>query len=667
MAITFNLIIMCGITGIYYKNLEIESSKKTLLDMTASLQHRGPDNWGYYLSREMMLGQTRLSIVDLSSGIQPMQIGDYILTYNGEIFNYIELRKELESLGIRFNTNSDTEVLLRMFIQYGVDSFEKLNGQFACLIWNRKEKELTIVRDRFGIRPLYYMEYGGKYYFGSEMKVFDQIPGYERTYNPTQLFIHGLLWNTCGSNTVYNEINSLPSGNYAVFKNGRIIKTERYYELGKTYKEEIRNFADVEEEFKALLDNAVELRLRSDVPVGAYLSGGIDSSVILSLISKHTTNIYKTFSITFEDKEYDESFYQNEMAQRINTEHHKVNITYDMVDQAFPETIYHTERPVFRTAPTPLFLLSDLVRKNNIKVVLTGEGADELLWGYDSFKEVRLLEFWSKYPDSKLRPLLIKKLYPHLNHYKDEQQYGMIRMFYEGFLHEVDNELASGNIRTHNNSILRNYFNKDLNIHFDKAQLLSEYKQDEPSQFRNWNSLQKNQHLEMRSLLAGYLLSSQGDRMSLAHGVEGRYPFLDYRVVDMLFKVNDNFKLNGLNQKYLLKKAFSNDIPESIINRPKRPYMSPDLKSFIKQNGKLTENASFFLESDLIKDYHIFNPKWVNRFLTKFKEEVPEYIGYRDNMIITFILSAQIAQYWAKNPRKLELSEELLTVAITDY
>lgn len=658
---------MCGITGIYSKNLEINSSKQILLDMTASLQHRGPDNWGYYLSKEMMLGQTRLSIVDLSSGTQPMQVDDYVITYNGEIFNYIELREELQSLGVRFKTNSDTEVLLRMYMQFGLDCFEKLNGQFACLIWNRKKKELTVFRDRFGIRPLYYLEHDGTYYFGSEMKVFDQIPGFERTFNVSQLFIHGLLWNTCGFNTVYNNIKSLPGGSFAVFKDGKMVKSDRFYELGKTYTEGKRKYEDVEEEFKTLLDDAVKLRLRSDVPVGAYLSGGIDSSVILSLISKHTTNSYKTFSITFEDKEYDESSYQKEMAKRINTEHHSVNITYDKVDQTFPEAIYHTERPVFRTAPTPLFMLSDLVNKNNIKVVLTGEGADELLWGYDSYKEVRLLEFWNKFPDSKLRPLLIKKLYPHLNHYKDEQQYGMMRMFYEGFLNEIDNELASGNIRTHNNQILKNYFEKSHGIEFDKNVLLTEYKQDEPSQFSHWNSLQKNQHLEMRGLLAGYLLSSQGDRMSLAHGVEGRYPFLDHRVVDMLFKVNDEYKLHGFNQKYLLKRAFSDAIPESIINRPKRPYMSPDLKSFIKKDGKLTENAAFFLSENMIRDYQVFNPKWVHRFLSKFKDQVPENIGYRDNMIITFILSAQIAQYWAKNPRKNTLPEELLNVAIIDY
>ena len=242
----------------------------------------------------------------------------------------------------------------------------------------------------------------------------------------------------------------------------------------------------------------------------------------------------------------------------------------------------------------------------------------------------------------------------------------MMRMFYEGFLHEINNELASGNIRTHNNKILKNYFDKNHNIGFNKSELLDQYALDLPSNHKNWSSLQKNQFLEMKTLLAGYLLSSQGDRMSMAHSVEGRYPFLDHRVVDFLFNVNSEHKLHGLNQKYLLKKGFANNIPHSIINRPKRPYMSPDLKSFVRK-GQLTENAAFFLSEDMIKDYQIFNPQWVQRFLMKFRNGIPENIGYRDNMIITFMLSTQIAQYWAKKPRKFELPHDLLKVAINDY
>jgi asparagine synthase (glutamine-hydrolysing) len=657
---------MCGIAGIYGSDNDQNNRLGTIKKMLSVLEHRGPDGWGYYISPEIALGQTRLSIVDLSTGDQPMVTDENIIVFNGEIYNYIELRAELEEKGVKFHTTCDTEVLLKSYEFYGKECFEKFNGQFAVLIWNKKKKELIIARDRFGVRPLYILRHKSQLYFSSEMKVFDQIKDYQREFDHKRLYEHCLLWNTFGDHTVYKDIKSLPGGCYALYKDGKKVKEERYYDIGRTPGPEFSSYSDAEDSFKSLMDDAVKLRLRSDVPVGAYLSGGIDSSVILSLINSHTTSKFKTFSITFEDKEYDESVYQQEMVRYINSEHHSVNITYEKIDQVFPDAVYHFERPVFRTAPVPLYLLSEIVRANGIKVVLTGEGADEILWGYDSYKELKLLEFWSKYPDSKIRPQLIKKLYPHLSHYNDESQYGMMRMFYEDFLNEYNNELASLNIRIHNNKILQNYFDKEYNIEFDKNNLIQELRTWLPDNYDSFNLLQKNQYLEMRTLLSGYLLSSQGDRMSMAHSVEGRYPFLDHRVVDMLFTMNDEYKLKGFNQKYILKKSYKNQIPASILSRPKQPYMAPDLRSFIR-NGKPTENTAFFLSEDLIKDYQIFNPKWVQRFLNKFANGIPDSIGYRDNMIITFILSTQIANYWSKHPKQYSLSNDLLTVKINDY
>lgn len=657
---------MCGIAGIFGTEADKNIRKTMLINMISSLDHRGPDGWGYYISQQIALGQTRLSIVDLSTGDQPMVTEENVIVFNGEIYNYIEIRKDLVREGIRFNTTCDTEVLLKAYEYYGVKCFEKFNGQFAVLIWNKIKKELTIARDRFGVRPLYILSFKKNLYFASELKAFDQIGGYQREFDPVRLYEHCLLWNTFGDHTVYSNIRSLPGGTYAVIKDGGSIDQKRYYDIGQNQGPDFKTFDEAEEAFRSLMDDAVKLRLRSDVPVGAYLSGGIDSSVILHLINNHTSNKFKTFSVTFEDKEYDESSYQKVMAGLIKADHHSLNITYDKVDQAFPEAVYHFERPVFRTAPVPLFLLSEIVRQNDIKVVLTGEGADEILWGYDSYKEMKLMEFWSKYPDSKIRPQLIKKLYPHLSNYSDESQYGMMRIFYEDFLGVFNNELASLNIRIHNNKIMQNYFNKDHNISFDKDRFMAEFKLWLPANYDSFTLLQKNQYLEMRTLLSGYLLSSQGDRMSLAHSVEGRYPFLDHRVVDMLFPMNEEYKLKGFNQKYLLKQSYRKNIPQSIINRPKRPYMSPDLRSFIR-NGKPTDNTAFFLGEDLVKDYGIFNLNWIQRFLKKFSNGIPYSVGYRDNMIITFILSTQIAGYWMRNPKHNILSQNKATVKIDDY
>jgi len=658
---------MCGIAGIYGPDSDKKNRKTLIRNMTSTLQHRGPDGWGSYISPEIALGQTRLSIVDLATGDQPLATEENIIIYNGEIFNYIELRAELEEKGVRFKTTSDTEVLLKAFETYGLDCFEKFNGQFAVLIWNKKRKELVIARDRYGVRPLFILGFKGSFYFSSEMKAFDQIPGYNRNFNSKHLFEHGLLWNTFADHTVYNDIRILPGGCYAIYKNNKLVTEKYYYQLGQ-YFEKYSNYTyhEAEEKFVELLNDAVKLRLRSDVPVGAYLSGGIDSSVIVDLVKNHTSKKFKTFSITFSDQEYDESSFQQDMVKHINSDHSAVNITYNDVDKTFPEAVYHFERPVFRTAPIPLFLLSQKVRESDIRVVLTGEGADEILWGYDSYKEIKMLDFWSKFPSSECRPLLIKKLYPHLNHYKDEAQFGMMKMFYEEFLGDFNNELASLNIRIHNNKILENYFNRNGQALFDKNALIQEMQPVLPAYYNKLSLLQKNQFLEMKTLLDGYLLSSQGDRMSLAHGIEGRYPFLDHRVVEFAFALNENYKLNGFSQKHILRKAFEHRLPSSIINRPKRPYMSPDLRSFINTKGP-TENTKFFLSESLIKDYQIFNPKWVTRFLKKFDEGVPDNLGYRDNMIITFLLSTQIANYWAQNPKTFNLTNELLHVEIDDY
>lgn len=658
---------MCGIAGIYGPDPDRNNRKTLIRNMSSTLQHRGPDGWGYYISPDIALGQTRLSIVDLKTGDQPLTSGDKIIIYNGEIFNYIELRLELERKGIRFKTTSDTEVLLKAYEYYGLECFEKLNGQFAVLIWDKKSKELVVARDRYGIRPLFILGFKGSFYFSSEMKAFDQIPGYKRSFNAKHLFEHSLLWNTFADHTVYNDIRVLPGGCYAIYKNNRLITEKYFYQLGQHFNKYIDNtFKQAEEKFIELLNDSVKLRLRSDVPVGAYLSGGIDSSVIVDLVKNHTSKRFKTFSITFSDQEYDESSYQQDMVKHINSDHCAVNITYEDVDKTFPEAVYHFERPVFRTAPIPLFILSQKVRESEIRVVLTGEGADEILWGYDSYKELKLLEFWSKYPSSTCRPLLIKKLYPHLSHYNDEAQFGMMRMFYEEFLGDFNNSLASLNIRVHNNKILENYFNRESHVVYDKDTLIREMQSVFPVKFNNWSLLQRNQFLEMRTLLDGYLLSSQGDRMSLAHGIEGRYPFLDHRVVEYAFALNENYKLNGFSQKHLLRKAFEKRLPSSIINRPKRPYMSPDLRSFINSKGP-TENTKYFLSEFLIKEYQIFNPKWVTRFLKKFEQGIPENLGYRDNMIITFLLSAQIANYWAQNPKTFSLPDDLLHVELDDY
>jgi len=657
---------VCGVFGVLDANNQ--NKKKIVLNALSRLNHRGPDEWGVYLNKFVGLGHTRLSIIDIEDGQQPMQSSDYIISFNGEIYNYLELRSDLESQGYSFNTNSDTEVILKLYESIGIDCFEKLNGEFAILIWDKKCEHLIAARDRYGIRPLYALQHNNAFLFSSEMKVFDTLDNYKREINAQNLFEHGLFWNTLADNTVYKDILTIESGTFEVFNtSGRIVK-ERYYQVGESFKvnETADNFVNTKKAFKELLNDSVSLRLRSDVPVGTYLSGGIDSTIISQLVKNQTNHTFKTFSVAFNDKSLDESDFQKLASKKVNSVHHEVKISNRDVDDNLLKTIYHTERPIFRTAPIPLHLLSNKVKETNTKVVLTGEGADEILFGYDTFKELKILKEWKMSNGDSAAIESLKELYPHLSHYADARQFAFIKMYYEGFLNDFENEFNGLNIRLANNKIIEKYFNKSLGLKFDKTTLLEKFKTTLPANYSSWSLLQKNSYLEIKTLLQGYLLSSQGDRMAMSNSIEGRFPFLDHRVVEMAFSMPDDYKLKGFDQKHILKQAFESEIPKEITNRPKRPYMAPDLIAFIDSKGKLSDLASTLLSDKCIEEYGLFDTKIVKRFLNKFKNGVPENTGYRDNMVFMFLLTSQICQYWINNPPEVELDMNKCVVDILD-
>ncbi|MBN1602871.1 MAG: asparagine synthase (glutamine-hydrolyzing) [Chitinispirillaceae bacterium] len=660
---------MCGIAGIFSKEGGVAAEWKVQIQkMIAPLTHRGPDGWGIYCTDTITLGHARLSIIDLSGGAQPFITEDYVLSFNGEIYNYIELKDECIKKGAVFRTHSDTEVLLKTIEIFGVDGIKKFNGQYAFLLWNKKDKKLVTGRDRFGERPLYILELNNTVYFASEMKAFDTIPGFCREYDASNLLEHGLLWNTLQDQTVWKNIRSVEPGTFELFDyNQRTHKIVRYYSLGETLfsQKQPETFSDAQERLKLLLSESVRIRLRSDVPVGVYISGGIDSSVIAAITASIQHERFKTFSVTFSDQQYDESTYQNEMVALLSSQHASLSIDYDRVRDNYFEAVYHTERPLFRTAPVPLFLLSDLVRESTIKVVLTGEASDEILFGYDSFKELKLIKFWQKQPASVLRPLLIRKLYPHLGHYAESNQYGLMKTYYEDFLGMCDNEFASAAIRIANNGIIAHSLNKESGVSLNRERLLDRMRKMLPENYSHFSDLQKNQFTEMRTLLSGYLLSSQGDRMTMSHGVEGRYPFLDHTLIEEVFAWPDNYKLRGFEQKYALRKAYTGMIPDSIIQRPKLPYQAPDVKSFVRSEGVCTQ-AGEFLSERMIKEYGVFDSRFIERFMKKFSQGIKEQYGYRDNMLFAFILSAQMALYWAKNPKTVRLKDELKVVDISE-
>ncbi|MDP2338135.1 MAG: asparagine synthase (glutamine-hydrolyzing), partial [Bacteroidota bacterium] len=545
--------------------------------MLSLIRHRGPDESGVYLDQNLGIGSVRLSIIDLSSGQQPMsdETGRYWIVYNGEIFNYPELRSELVKKGIRFKTTSDTEVVVQMYAMYGEECLNHFNGQFAFCIWDKHKKELFLARDRVGIRPLFYWYQNESFAFCSEIKGLFSLDQVERAISSESLSQIFTLWTTISPNTPFKNIFELQPGHFMCMNSNGIL-IQKYWSMNFPLKKDIQvnSFSDSIEELDKLLHDAVKIRLRADVPVGAYLSGGLDSSVTTAYIKDINPDVLNTFSIGFKDKAYDETAYQLEAAKFFGTNHTAFSCTSEELAESFAETIWHTEFPILRTSPTPMFLLSKKVRENNIKVVITGEGADEFLGGYNIFKEAKIRRFWANEPNSTARPRLLTKLYPYIPLLRESPDLAL-KMFFGYKLNETENPFYSHLLRWHNTSRIKSFLANGFASSINGYDPISGIYQTLPESFNGWSDLAKSQYLEVTIFMSGYLLSSQGDRMAMGNSVEGRYPFLDYRVIEFCSKLPDNQKLNCLNEKFILKKLSVGKIPNSITNRPKQAYRAP--------------------------------------------------------------------------------------------
>ncbi len=632
---------MCGIAGYFQLKAKTNPDRELIGRMVAAIRHRGPDEFGAYFDNRCALGQARLSIIDLSTGSQPLANEDESvwITFNGEIFNYVELRPELEQKGHRFRTKSDTEVIVHAYEEWGKDCVKKFNGQFSFAIYDKKRQSLFIARDRLGIRPLHYCIHNGRLYFASEIKSIFCNPEIPRRIDFKGLDEIFTWWTTSPPRTAFENINELEAGSYLFVEQGKI-ETGRYWNLD--YPEEFdksRPIEDWAEELHELLVDSVRLRLRADVPVGGYLSGGLDSSATTALIKLFTSNRIETFSIAFHDKAYDESDYQLEMAEFIGTNHHQVKCGFRDIADNFPKVIWHTERPILRTAPTPLFMLSKLVRDNNFKVVLTGEGSDEILGGYDIFKEVLIRTFWARNPESQWRPLLLRKLYPTLPLSPAKARY-YLETFYKEGLQQSDRYFYSHMQRINTTTKVKEFFSDTAKEAVGNHDSLCVFGQHLPENYMRWHHLCRAQYLEAKSLLAGYLLSSQGDRVSAANSIEGRFPFLDHRVVEFASKIPPLYKIHGLNEKYILKKAMQKELPPRILKRVKQPYMAPDSNSFVQDDSP--EYIAQMMAEEQIAKVGIFKPGPVQKLRAKCRKLSHAHLSFKDNMSFIGVLSTQL-------------------------
>lgn len=632
---------MCGIAGI----VAIPGGKPPRASevdaMVARIHHRGPDGQGCYIDGQCCLGHARLSIIDIAGGSQPLANEDRSIwvTFNGEIFNYIELRRFLKKRGHAFSTNSDTEVIVHLYEEYGDDFVSHLNGQFAIAVWDARHRRLVLARDRVGIRPLVFAVAGQRVYFASEVKALFACPAIPKRLDPRALGQVFTYWGIPGPDTVFAGIETVPPGCLVAFDgNGRRLE-RRYWDWNFPHRR-LRDGRSLNECLKGLdeaLQGAVARQMRSDVPVGAYVSGGIDSAIIVSYMAELVDGPIPTFSLRFADQEFDEGVFQKAVAERFRTAHTEVTVSGEDIADAFMRAVWHAESPLLRTAPVPMMLLSQRVRTAGIKVVLTGEGADETLAGYDLFREARIRRFWARSPRSKMRPALLSRLYPYLKN-SPAASAAYAQKFFGQDLNAYGQAAFGHWPRWQTTQRIMQFLHPDV-----RAEMVLDYKAAGqslvPPHYADWDPLCQDQYVEAHTLLSGYLLSSQGDRVAAANSVETRVPFLDAKVVRYANELPPRYKLLGLKEKYILKRLGLGRIPAAVCERPKQPYRAPDSASFFHR-GRCDERVAQSFDKKRLLEVGYFDAEPACKLFEKCRRG--KAIGFGDNMAFVGIYSTML-------------------------
>lgn len=625
---------MCGIAGIMTAADAPDFGE--LRRMIGMLAHRGPDGYGLYRDSRVGLAHARLSIIDLNSGDQPLSNpdGTIWLSFNGEIFNYIELRRSLQQLGHRFSTAGDSEVIIHCYERYGARAFEMLNGQFAFALWDSRQGKLWLVRDRFGILPLHYAEVDGHVVFASEAKALFAGGRIAPRFDAAGIDEIFTTWGVMAPRTAFAGVRQVRPGTALCFDTDLRPTEHRYWQMrpGKPSSE-----SDAAERLEAYLQRSVDLRLRADVPVGVYVSGGLDSSVIGSLAVDPSRDV-QSFGIRFADPKFDETTEQRLVVNHLKTSHHEIYCTASDIQGALAETVWHCEMPMLRTSPVPLFLLSAAVKAANIKCVLTGEGADELLCGYSIFKEDQIRRFWARDPESHMRPALLSRIHHYVGS-ADAHSNGLWQRFFRTGLTETDHPFYSHLIRWNNTAWTRRFLSPDVREGLSFDNMLRELENELPSDWSEWNSLLRAQYLEIASFMSAYLLPCQGDRVAMAHGVEARYPFLDPDFVEFCFSLKPSEKLMGTADKLALRRMARRHLPPQIWNRRKQPFRAP-IATALHAAG--SNEFAEWMTPAAIDRAGCLDAKAIEQLLARMSRRNADQVGEREEMAYVGILTLSI-------------------------
>ncbi|MCJ7507488.1 MAG: asparagine synthase (glutamine-hydrolyzing) [candidate division Zixibacteria bacterium] len=605
---------MCGICGIIYNDRQKTVDSHLIREMCQVLRHRGPDDQGFYLKGNVGLGHQRLSIIDLGLGHQPISNEDDTLwiIYNGEVYNYLEIRPSLEKKGYKFKTNSDTEVVLHAFEEYGVDCLKYFRGMFGFAIWDEKKKTLFLARDRMGVKPLYYSFNNDFFIFGSEIKTILQNEQMPCQLNFSSLNQFLSLKYTSDDSTLFSGIKKLLPGRYLIYQDKKI-SIKQYWDIDYSNSLALKDNSQYVEEFYSLFKESVKMRLRSDVPLGMFLSGGIDSSIIATSMSKMVDQPIKTFSVAFKEKAYSELEYARLVAKHIKADHHEIIVEPEQFFSHLPFLIWQEDEPIAHPSSIPLYFVSKLASQH-VKVVLTGEGSDELLAGYERYYQtlynLAYNRYFEKIVPGFVKQKIIRKLIDILPHSFPGKRYAIRSFLY------LDSDLESiywDNFSTFSKEMLRELLLPEIRerVKIDEsyAPLLGYFNQSNSPDLLN-----KFLYVDLKSYLVELLMKQ--DQMSMAASIESRVPFLDHKLVEFVARIPIELKLKGFTTKRILREAAKEDLPKPILVRKKKGFPVPIAKWFKNEYYDL---ACQIILDDRAKKRGFFDFNYIEKLLLMHK------------------------------------------------
>ena len=629
---------MCGICG--YIGIE---DKELIIQMTECLRHRGPDDFGYYRNGKVHLGHRRLSIIDLASGHQPMASddGSLVIIFNGEIYNYQELKRYLQTRGHVFHTASDTEVLLHMYEEEGPEALHKLNGMFAFAIYDRNRAELFLARDRIGIKPLYYLALAGRFLFASEFKSILCYRGWNPTLNPQAIHDYLALRYVPGDTSVFKELKRLPAGHYLTYRHGQV-QLYRYWEPPQYDGPYSRRNEDYLEEFAELMEQSVRRRLISDVPFGAYLSGGLDSSVIVALMSKFVSEPIKTFSVGF-DYKHDELDEAASTAQYLGCDHHEVHCRAEDIS-LLPEIVYHMDEPMGDAIIIPMYQLSRAA-KQEVTVILTGEGGDEIFGGYLFHKVMWAGNVYRRLVPGPIRnrvvvpvlsifPVAAMNLAFQYPAYLGERGKRKALDYLNLLEPEQIDQAYRHLISLYDARDTKNLYCPEFQQRLDKERSANNH-HSSPYLATTGPYLNRLLYLQFDHWLPDNMLLRQ-DKTGMANSIEGRVPYLDHELVEFALRLTPRLKLRHLTGKYILRRYAKKLLPMEVTQRKKMPFYVPVENYF--QQPSFRDLMQELLGEESVRRRGIFQPEAV--------AQLRDSMQRREFMLVKQVFSLMVLELW---------------------